>query len=333
MVETGDLTRDDVVWVYRTFLGRDPESEAVVQNHLSGNKDIKSLCERVIKSNEYLTKIGANLIYEQWDRQLTSGHLTSCGHIINGRNISAGYLRGCLMVDNKFRTAVCNDWLFKESYELAKGITIVSLHNLINIFLIMKYGLRGISGDIVEFGSYRGGSAIFMSNIAKYLYPEKLIYAFDTYEGMPPTQEGIDRHREGDFSTCSIEHFEQKLKTVGLTNCIPIKGKFENTFPKAQECAALEKIALAHVDCDIYSAVHYTVETAMPMMVNAGMGTGYFVFDDPLVASCLGAFQAVEDTLIKAGAHAEQTYPHLVYRWPPVNSGISSFLENPGGGG
>jgi hypothetical protein len=52
-------------------------------------------------------------------------------------------------------------------------------------------------------------------------------------------------------------------------------------------------------------------------MVSEG---GYIVFDDPLFGSCLGAFQAVEELLIRRDGHsAEQVYPHLLYRYPIID--------------
>ncbi|MGC8908947.1 MAG: hypothetical protein ACP5M0_16110 [Desulfomonilaceae bacterium] len=43
------------------------------------------------------------------------------------------------------------------------------------------------------------------------------------------------------------------------------------------------------------------------------------IFDDPLYGSCLGAFEAVEELVIRNdGLHAEQAFPHLVYRYSPL---------------
>ena len=57
------------------------------------------------------------------------------------------------------------------------------------------------------------------------------------------------------------------------------------------------------------------VSTADKVMVPEG----YIVFDDPLHGSCLGAMQAIEETLLHEDRlFAEQMYPHPVYRYPPV---------------
>ena len=75
------------------------------------------------------------------------------------------------------------------------------------------------------------------------------------------------------------------------------------------------RIALAHIDCDIYDGVLYGIQASRPHMVP----DGYFVFDDPLHGSCLGAMQAIEETLLQEDRlFAEQMYPHPVYRYPPL---------------
>jgi hypothetical protein len=43
------------------------------------------------------------------------------------------------------------------------------------------------------------------------------------------------------------------------------------------------------------------------------------VLDDPVTASCLGALEAMEAYMIQRdGLHAEQVYPHPVFRYPPI---------------
>lgn len=60
----------------------------------------------------------------------------------------------------------------------------------------------------------------------------------------------------------------------------------------------------------------------MPAM-SAG---AHIVFDDPLHGSCLGAFDAVQELLIRElGLTAEQGYPHLVFRYPALEGPCSTM--------
>ena len=164
-------------------------------------------------------------------------------------------------------------------------------------------------GDVIEFGSYRGGSAIFIAYILKKLYPNKRIYALDTYAGMPFTDKNYDAHNVGDFSTVDFEELKNRVIELDLKNLILVKGLFENTTSKVLTKSS--GISLAHIDCDISSSVRYSYTAVCPYMVNGG----YIVFDDATVSSCIGATDVVENIVIRRdGRNSEQIWPHFVFR-------------------
>jgi SAM-dependent methyltransferase len=51
------VAESDVIWAYRTFLGREPESDAVVREHC-GISDLRTLCEVMIASAEFRVRWG-----------------------------------------------------------------------------------------------------------------------------------------------------------------------------------------------------------------------------------------------------------------------------------
>ncbi len=72
-------------------------------------------------------------------------------------------------------------------------------------------------------------------------------------------------------------------------------------------------IVLAHIDCDIYSAVAFSYDLVKTFMVPGG----YLVFDDATTSSCLGATEAVEELVIRRDRlHSEQIFPQFVFRSP-----------------
>ncbi|MCX4159954.1 MULTISPECIES: TylF/MycF/NovP-related O-methyltransferase [Paraburkholderia] len=239
-------------------------------------------------------------------------HVNTSNSVVAGRNVTAGYVRSWgLQSPEGIAPAIAQDPIYKESMELARGWTVVDEHKLMNLFLILKYGLAGIEGDIVEFGSYKGGSAIFMANIARRLETKAKVYALDTFEGMPETDTARDLHMAGDFKDSSLDALRTFAQENQLVNLIPVQGLFEQTAPALLE--KIDAVTLAHIDCDIYSAVKFATEVVRPKMHASG---GYLAFDDPLQATCLGALEAVEGMIQATGLHAEQAYPHLVYRFP-----------------
>lgn len=232
-----------------------------------------------------------------------------------GRDIRAAYQRGWGLQFSDLAEQIRKDPLYIAALQAGGDRSVVSEHNRMNIFLLLRFFLADLpQGHIVEFGSYRGGSALFMAKLCKELMPETKVYAFDTFAGMPETDASRDAHRKGDFADSNIEEILDLRARHRLENNLElVKGLFEETAPEAME--KIGAIRLNHIDCDIYSAVKYSYDCSIPYMVEGG----YWVYDDALYSSCIGAMEAVEEQQIQRDRRfAEQIYPHLVYRnWDP----------------
>lgn len=230
--------------------------------------------------------------------------------IRQGRNVYEGYQRGWGLQFGGLREKVLDDPLYKEALAVARDRTIMSEENRMNIFLLLRFFMDKLPfGHIVEYGSYRGGSAIFMAYIVRELYPGMRVFALDSYEGMPATDKNVDAHNAGDFSDADYEKLRARVDDLKLDNLELIKGFFEDTNDGVM--AQAQKIRLAHIDCDIGPAVRYSYEGVKPFMVDGG----YLVFDDATVSSCIGATEVVEDLLIRRDQmNSEQIWPHFVFR-------------------
>jgi predicted O-methyltransferase YrrM len=227
-----------------------------------------------------------------------------------GRNVYEGYQRGWGLQFGDLHAKVLADPLYQEALALAGTRTIMMELNRMNIFLILRFFLRDVPpGDIIEFGSYRGGNAIFMAHVARTLHPGMKVYALDSFEGMPPTDKAVDAHNEGDFAGVDLEELRAYSAQIGLDNLEFVKGYFDKTTPGV--LARSRPIALAHIDCDILPSVEYSYEAVKDRMVEGG----YLVFDDATVSSCIGATEAIEDLLVRRdGLNSEQIFPHFVFR-------------------
>ncbi len=150
-----------------------------------------------------------------------------------------------------------------------------------------------------------------MSHVARAIVPGTQVYALDTFRGMPATDRAIDAHSPGDFGDVDLEDLRTYIATHQVDNLHVIEGLFEETAPGVISRA--KPFSLAHVDCDIHSAVAYAYEAIRPAMVPGG----YLVFDDATVSSCIGATEVVESLVIRRdGLSSEQIYPHFVFRSP-----------------
>ena len=237
-----------------------------------------------------------------------------------GRSVYDGYIRGCGLKYGNIRDLCNEDDVFSGAMTLAmskgpngKNRTIVSPLNLMNIFAIIKLNLSHLRdvGHIVEFGSLHGGSAIFFAYVAKHLLPGTQIISFDTFTGLPKTKPEIDAHAEGDFDTVDLSELRAFAARHELSNLTFFEGNFHDTVPRALK--EIKKVCLAHIDCDLYESVAFAYEQTKHYLTEGS----YIVFDDPLVPTCIGAFEAIEELLIRRdGLHAEQIFPHLVFRAP-----------------
>jgi Macrocin-O-methyltransferase (TylF) len=227
-----------------------------------------------------------------------------------GRNIRAGYLRGTGLEYGKLVPFIEHDPDWIAAIAASGGRSIVAPHRLMNLFLIIKYS--DMPGNIIEFGAYTGGSSIFMAALSKRLGKASRVFALDTFTGMPASDPLLDMHGAGDFPA-NFDELELLKAKLQLDNLVLIKGLFQDG---ARQIPAEERrFYLSHVDCDIYTSVRFSIAFTKEHAVPGA----YIIFDDPLVSTCLGALKPVEQDLVqKEGLFAEQAYPHLVYRFPPL---------------
>jgi len=139
--------------------------------------------------------------------------------------------------------------------------------------------------------------------------PNIRIYALDTYEGMPESDQSVDTFKKESFSNVDFAEVQSTLESTGLRNVHLVKGLFENT--ALQTLQQSSGIALAHIDCDNFAPVCYAYDVLKPSLVSGA----YIVFDDATEPGCIGATEAVESLVIRRdGKHSEQIFPHWVFR-------------------
>lgn len=96
-------------------------------------------------------------------------------------------------------------------------------------------------GLMLEFGVYKGTT---INHLAK-LCPDRQIYGFDSFEGLPEDWVG-NRYSRRNFNRGGVA---PKV----ATNVELVKGWFDQTLPAFLEQHS-EPVALVHIDCDIYSS-------------------------------------------------------------------------------
>jgi O-methyltransferase len=173
---------------------------------------------------------------------------------------------------------------FAGIFEKARGVSLVSADRCWVLYTLAKQAMS-LPGEIWETGVYRGGTAVLLREVVAHSGMRKSMRLFDTFEGMPETDPGRDLHNRGDFSDTSLEAVRA---IVGSEPWISYhKGYVPATFQGLEA----EKIALAHVDVDIYRSILDSCEFIYPRLLQGG----FMIFDDYGFASCPGARQAVDE--------------------------------------
>jgi len=125
-----------------------------------------------------------------------------------------------------------------------------------------KICVADIEGNFVECGVAAGGSSALLAwVIKKYSVRPRVVYSFDTFEGMPPPDEkdthaGIPAHKTGwGEGTCAapLESLQLAARSLGVAELIrPVKGLFQETLPVTKD--EIGPIGLLHLDGDWYDS-------------------------------------------------------------------------------
>jgi len=154
---------------------------------------------------------------------------------------------------------------------------------------------EGVCGAIVDCGVWNGGSTIILGSFA----PEREVWAFDSFEGLPapsPLDGSKSFRHVGDCLGS-----EQMLRAGFAAHNDPtrlhvVRGWFDQTFAKARD--QVGPIAVLHADGDWYASVKLTLETFYDQ-VSPG---GFIVIDD--YGHWIGAKKATDDFRAAVGESA-----------------------------
>jgi len=150
-----------------------------------------------------------------------------------------------------------------EVFDVISPFTMLSVERLEALLNGAKRVCRdNIRGNFVECGVAAGGSSALLAwAIKKYSKSPRVIYCFDTFEGMP--QPGaLDTHEHNPAQktgwgegTCAapLESLMSAASALGVSDLIrPVKGLFQETLPEKRR--EIGPVALLHLDGDWYDS-------------------------------------------------------------------------------
>jgi hypothetical protein len=145
---------------------------------------------------------------------------------------------------------------------------------------------RGVPGDLIETGVWRGGATIFMGAILKtYGVADRTVWVADSFEGLPEPDAAKfpleARAHKGPMMTKGYRHFAAGLEDVqrnfrayGMLDGQVrfLKGWFKDTLPTAP----IERLAVMRLDGDYYES---TMDGLVNLYDKLSVG-GYAIIDD-----------------------------------------------------
>jgi O-methyltransferase len=177
---------------------------------------------------------------------------------------------------------------FTAEYAPISSWTLVSEDRCYILASLASQALQ-LGGEFWECGVYKGGTAMLL---AGRLFPSGAhLRLFDTFEGMPETDAVKDLHKAGDFSDTSLEGVRSRVRGDFVHFH---KGLIPETFSGLEST----RIAFAHVDVDIHSAILACCDFIFPRLCVGG----FMVFDDYGFPTCPGARAAVDEFFVGPNA-------------------------------
>jgi O-methyltransferase len=169
----------------------------------------------------------------------------------------------------------------EKKYRNGTGSVCASAKQLNNLYELFNQ-FSDIDGIAVEVGVWRGGIARLMADTI-----DKDLYLFDTFSGIPYKSDKDNFHEIGHFKETDIEFVKE---FVGNKEKVHI---YQGIFPGSGDVLVGKKIAIAHIDVDMYQSYKEALEFIYPLMSKGGI----IIFDDYKVESCQGATLAVDEFL------------------------------------
>ena len=190
---------------------------------------------------------------------------------------------GLLLVTEKYIKNIYNPKIEEISHFDEKNIlkfreysavSFVNLYSLISALKFIKN--NNVQGDLIECGVYKGGCAMLLSAYNNYYDLNRDVYAYDTYEGMKPQKNDIDKRFDGTLAysiwknnnkswlECSLKDVKTNFikANIDMKKTIFIKGKIEHTLKKKLP----KSVSLLRLDLDLYEPTMIALEAFFHLM-------------------------------------------------------------------
>lgn len=124
-----------------------------------------------------------------------------------------------------------------------------------------------VSGDVIECGTWKGGSAANLSLVCR--ITGRKLRIFDSFQGLPepdPKGQTADAYKRGDWRGTLQEVKENIRKYGAAESCLFVPGWFHETLPGLDS-----PVLLAFIDVDLVESLDTCVRFIWPRLVDGGL--------------------------------------------------------------
>jgi O-methyltransferase len=157
----------------------------------------------------------------------------------------------------------------------SRGLTMVGIKRLDQLQECAETVLRrGVPGDFIEAGAWKGGATIFLRGILKaYNVTDRTVWVSDSFEGLPPpdgkypADAGSQWHLDRKMQV-TLQAVQDNFRRYGLLDDQVkfLKGWFKDTLPTAP----IQQLAVLRVDGDMYQSTMEALTALYPKVAKGG---------------------------------------------------------------
>lgn len=178
-----------------------------------------------------------------------------------------------------------NDAAFREVYEAVRDHTLVDMMRLYELWTLVRQ-LGGVDGDFLEVGVWRGGSGCLMAMADP--CEGRRVFLADTFSGVVKAGSHDTSYHGGEHADTGVD------LVVGLAERCQVAERVRvlvGMFPEHNAELVSDRLALVHIDVDVFDSARDVLLWAAPRLVRGGV----VVFDDYGFYGCEGVTRMVNE--------------------------------------
>jgi hypothetical protein len=210
-------------------------------------------------------------------------------------------------------------WDYENAFHLTSHVT--RLAKILGQYDVYRR-IRDLPGDIVEAGVFKGSSLIRLATFREVTESpwSRRIIGFDAFGAFPMQAEPgdaayVERFQEASGTGIPVDELERALELKGFRNIELVPGDIMQTVPAYLAAHPQLRLALLHIDLDVYEPSRLILEALWGRVVRGGV----VMFDD--YGTVEGETRAVEEFFAGEDVLIEK----------PPTSHVSAFIVKTAG--